>query len=248
MSIMAWCLRRVGVLVASVRNLAFLVLPKHALAGRQQTGRRCLLSDARLTDSTRRGSQAGQAGHRQGGMDLAIGHSIDLLRSTVIGRHGESSPCKLLHLCSVDASRLVPVPNKVSIKRELGDDGPCECECRRVVWVPEREAVKIKSAILPLWAHVTRVTLSMTNKRQDAYASWACRGSHTLLVAANVGKNGTGDCARDSDWQEKGSKEVSMMPFRSLRERGNQAHDHSQRQKHSFTHVHCTPQTADCKP
>lgn len=49
----------------------------------------------------------------------------------------------------MDASRLVPVPNKVSIKRELGDDGPCECECRRVVWVPEREAVKIKSAILP---------------------------------------------------------------------------------------------------
>lgn len=77
---------------------------------------------------------------------------------------------------------------------------------------------------------------------------WACRGAHTLLVAANVGKNGTGDCARDSHSQtrtkKESSKEISMMPLGPLGERGNQAHDHSQPRKHSFTRVHCTPQTA----
>lgn len=39
----------------------------------------------------------------------------------------------------------------------------------------------------------------------------------------------------------------------SVEERGNQAHDHSQPQKHSFTHVylgtaHCRQQSADCRP
>lgn len=35
---------------------------------------------------------------------------------------------------------------------------------------------------------------------------WACRGWHTLSVAANVGKNGTGDCARDSHRQRRTKK------------------------------------------
>jgi hypothetical protein len=58
--------------------------------------------------------------------------------------------------------------------------------------------------ILSLWAHVTVRPCSMTNKRQDAYALWARRGLHTLLVATNVGKNGTGDCARDTRSQRRG--------------------------------------------
>lgn len=83
---------------------------------------------------------------------------------------------------------------------------------------------------------------------------WACRGAHTLLVAANVGKNGTGDCARDSHSQtrtkKESSKEISMMPLGPLGERGNQAHDHSQPRKHSFYSrtlytAGRSPQTAD---
>lgn len=66
--------------------------------------------------------------------------------------------------------------------------------------------VTVKNCNPFLWAHVTCVTQSMTNRRQDAYTSWACRGSHTLLVAANVGKNGTGDCARDTHWKRRKGK------------------------------------------
>lgn len=78
---MARCLQRVGVLVASVRNLAFLVLPEHWQGGR--LGALFVEEAARLADRqkvleavAKQGAQGRQG--RQGRMDLAIGYGIDL--------------------------------------------------------------------------------------------------------------------------------------------------------------------------
>lgn len=75
---MAWCLRWAGVLVASVRNLAFLVLPKHWQAGKtghsllRRAGTRCrawhCTTDRVLEQTAKQGRQG-----KQGGMDHAMG-------------------------------------------------------------------------------------------------------------------------------------------------------------------------------
>lgn len=102
---MAQCLQRAGVLVASVRNLAFLVLPEHWQGSRLG---HCLLRRLQdwQTDSLRSGSQAGQGWQgRQGRMDLATGYGIDLPSTASDGAASQArASFAVLRLCSVGAS------------------------------------------------------------------------------------------------------------------------------------------------
>lgn len=184
MPIMGWCSQRVGVLVASVRNLAFLVLPKHWqaawLAGRQRLLRMPVLG------GTLHDWQAAA------GWDLGMGHGIDCSRQHRTGQRVKPVQA-FARSTGLDMS---PFQIKFRLSASLGVDN--------LPWAAGRLFARLRWVLGVEICILLAGPMSLCDPVHDEQAPrrvrlWACRGSDTMVVAANVGKNGTGDCARDTD-------------------------------------------------